>query len=75
MCVTVSLCTCQGLSYVLRLSVCLRVCTDVLTSQQLLDLPAGLCGGELVNDVQGGLTQGVSHSCTDATLDGGGGEK
>lgn len=46
------------------------VCTHVLTSQQLFDFPAGLRGGELVNDVQGSLTQSVSHSCTDATLDG-----
>lgn len=47
----------------------------VLTSQQLFDLSAGLCGGELVNNVQGSLTQGVSHSCTDATLDGSGQEQ
>lgn len=43
-------------------------CVFVLTSQQLFDLPAGLCGGELVHDVQGSLTQSVSHTCTDATL-------
>lgn len=45
------------------------ICTNVLTPQQLFDLSAGLCGGELVNDIQSGLTHGVSHSCTDATLD------
>lgn len=39
------------------------------TSQQLFDLSAGLRGGELVHNVQGGLAQGVSHSCTDPTLD------
>lgn len=45
------------------------VYTNFLTPQQLFDLSAGLCGGELVNDIQSGLTHGVSHSCTDATLD------
>lgn len=44
------------------------VCPSDLTSQQLLDLSAGLCGGELVNDVQSGLTQRVPHPSTDATL-------
>lgn len=42
------------------------------TSQQLFDLSAGLRGGELVHDVQSSLAQGVSHSCADPTLDGGG---
>lgn len=43
--------------------------TRGLTSQQLFDLPAGLRGGELVNDVQGSLTQSVSHACTDTALE------
>lgn len=48
---------------------CVCVCTDELTPQQLFNLSAGLRGGELVNDVQRGLTHGVSHACTDAALD------
>lgn len=43
--------------------------TDELTPQQLLNLSAGLRGGELVNNVQCCLTHGVSHACTDAALD------
>ena len=62
----------KNMSYWLCVIVCR--CTCVPTSQQLLDLSAGLCGGELVHDVQRGLTQSVSHSCTDAALEGGGGE-
>lgn len=42
------------------------------TSQQLFDLSAGLRSGELVHDVQSSLAQGVSHSCADPTLNGGG---
>lgn len=53
--------------------VCVYVCK--MTSEQLFDLPAGLGGGKLVNDVQGRLTQRVPHPSTDATLDTGGQEK
>lgn len=38
------------------------------TPQELLDLSAGLCCGELVNDVQGRLAVGVPHRCIDAAL-------